>query len=90
VTRRHWILLAILLVTGLVVLPVVAYVVAGRIIGPYAGARGLASYLGAIYADAGRGKPLALVMLLAPALCAGVWGLRAWFGRVITHTRNPA
>lgn len=60
-------------------MPVITYMVGGHLVGRYAGPRGLASYLGAIYADAGRGNPLALALLVGPVLCAGVWLLRSWF-----------
>jgi hypothetical protein len=80
-TRRHWSLLATSLLSGALLLPVTAYIAAGRIIGPYAGTRGLASYLGAIYLDASQGKPLALLILVAPTLCLGLWMLRGWMGR---------
>lgn len=76
--RWRWILLLVSLFAGCVLLPVAAYVIGGRFAGPYAGPRGLASYFGAIYADAARGQPIALLMILGPALCMGVWGLRAW------------
>jgi len=72
-----------LLLLGCVALPIVAYVGGGRLAGPYAGPRGLASYLGAIYQDAGRGSPLALALLFGPLLCAVVWALRSLLlGRV--------
>lgn len=79
--RSRWIFLAALGVAGCLVLPIVGYVIGGRLAGPYGGARGLASYLGSIYVDAGRGKPLALALLAGPLLCAGVWIVRAWLLR---------
>lgn len=79
--KRSWILLAVLLAAGLVVFPVAAYVIGGRVVGPYAGPRGLASYLGAIYADAGRGSPLALLMLAGPLVGLGAWPVRSWLLR---------
>lgn len=65
------------LVMGLVLLPVAGYVVGGRLIGPYPGPRGLASYFGAIFSEAGRGHPLALLLLLGPAAIVVIWWLRA-------------
>jgi hypothetical protein len=84
--RSRWILLAAMVVAGCVVLPVVAYVVGGRLVGPYAGPRGLASYLGAIYSDAGQGNPLAVAMLGGPLLCAGAWLIRSW---LLKRLRRP-
>lgn len=81
--RWRSILLLVSLFAGCVLLPVAAYVVGGRFAGPYAGPRGLASYFGAIYADAARGQPVALLMVLGPALCVVVWGLRAWLLRSV-------
>lgn len=82
-SRWRWILLLLSLFAGCVLLPVAAYVVGGRLAGPYAGSRGLASYFGAIYADAARGQPVALLMILGPTLCLGVWGLRTWLLRSV-------
>jgi hypothetical protein len=41
----------------------------------------LASYLGSIYADAFSGRPQALLLLLGPLLCMGIWELRGWLCR---------
>jgi hypothetical protein len=76
--RSAWILFIALIVVGFVAVPVGAYVAGGRLAGPYAGPRGLASFLGAIYADAVRGRLLALTLLLGPLLAVSVWPLRAW------------
>ena len=76
--RSRWIVLAALVLAGCVIVPVLAYVAGGRLVGPYAGPRGLASYLGAIYGDAGRGNLLALALLAGPVVCAGVWMVRSW------------
>ena len=75
---HNWILLAALVLAGGAVLPVIAYVIGGRLVGPYAGPRGLASYLGAIYTDAGSGHSLALALLAGPLLSVGAWRLRSW------------
>jgi hypothetical protein len=76
VARSRWLLLLFLGVAGPLILPVAAYVAGGRIVGPYAGARGLETYLGAIYADALRGGVLALAIVLGPLLVALAWSLR--------------
>lgn len=86
---RWWLAVAALALGG-VVLPVTAYVMAGRVVGPYAGARGLASYLGTIYSDAAAGRPLALILLLGPLACAGAWLLRAWALRRLDAPEAPA
>ncbi len=83
VSRWRLTLFLALLAVGGVLLPIAGYVLGGRLVGPYAGPRGLASYLGAIYADVARGRPLALLLLLAPVLCFGIWELRAMF---MSHT----
>lgn len=75
--RTHWWILGIVIALGLLILPAIAYVAGGEVVGPYAGPRGLASYLGHIYQDAGRLRWLALIVLLAPALIAGVWMARS-------------
>lgn len=76
-----------LLLAGVLILPVTAYLAGGRLAGTYAGSRGLASYLGTIYGAAGRGRPLALILLLAPVLIAGVWGFRKWLLRSLQRSR---
>jgi hypothetical protein len=87
--RQHWILMLICLLAGGLVLPIAAYVVGGRVIGPFQGSRGLATYLGTLYADAAHGHVLALVTLLGPALCLVIWLLRAWLVRR-TGQQEPA
>lgn len=62
---------------GSVLLPVLAYVIGGRLVGPYPGTRGLGSFLEAIYADAASGSLLAFCLLLGPAICVASWALRA-------------
>jgi hypothetical protein len=74
-------LFMVLAAAGAVLVPVAAYVAGGRLVGPYAGPRGLASYLGSIYADAFSGRPQALLLLLGPLLCMGIWELRGWLCR---------
>lgn len=66
-----------IILLGCVALPIAAYVIGGRLAGPYAGPRGLASYLGAVYQDAARGRPLAIALLFGPLLCVAVWPLRS-------------
>lgn len=77
----RWPLLLFLGVAGPLLVPVAAYVAGGRIVGPYAGARGLESYLGAIYADALRGRLLALAIVLGPLLVAIGWSVRSAYLR---------
>ncbi len=78
----RWIVVAsMLLILGFLVVPVATYLTGGRLIGPYAGQRGLASYLGMIYSDAGRGRIAALALVFGPLLGIGVWPLRAWILR---------
>lgn len=74
----RWVIILALLFTGAVLLPVLAYIAGSRLVGDYAGPRGLASYLGSIYADAGGGHPLAITLLLAPSLVMAIWLLRSW------------
>ena len=81
-------MLGVLLLAGALILPVLGYIGGGRIVGAYAGPRGLASYLGSIYDAAGRGRPLALSLLLAPALIAGVWLFRIWLLRRLQPMRQ--
>lgn len=73
--RWRWALLLALL-AGTLLLPVAAYVAGGILVGPYEGNRGLASYFGALYRDAGRGRLPALLVLLGPAAGVLVWRLR--------------
>lgn len=75
---KRWMLWGALLLIGALVLPIGAYWFGGQFVGPYAGPRGLASYLGAIYGDLSGGRPLAVVLVLAPLLCVGIWQLRNW------------
>jgi hypothetical protein len=75
------------LVAGLVLLPTAAYVWGGRLAGPYAGPRGLASYLGSLYGDAGQGRLLAWLVLAGPPLAIAVWPLRSW---LLRRWRAPA
>jgi hypothetical protein len=70
-----WLVLAL---AGGFLLAVVAYWTGTRLIGPFAGARGLATFLGNIYADAGKGSPLALALLAGPLAIGLVWKLRGW------------
>lgn len=74
----RWLVAGIAAAGGALVLPVVAYVAGGQIVGPYPGPRGLASYLGGIYGDALGGHPLALALVLTPALVMLIWLARAW------------
>jgi len=73
---RRLALLLLVAASGPLLLPVAAYVAGGRLIGPYAGARGLASYLESIYGAALAGGPLALAVVLGPVLVVLAWSLR--------------
>ena len=79
--RSRVLLLATALLAGIVLVPMAAYVWGGRLAGPYAGTRGLASYLGALYADAAQGRLLAWLVLAGPVLAVGVWPLRSFLLR---------
>lgn len=69
-------LLLLVAASGPLLLPVAAYVAGGRLVGPYAGSRGLASYLESIYGDALAGGALALAVVLGPVLIVVAWSLR--------------
>ncbi|MCC7258228.1 MAG: hypothetical protein IT486_07630 [Gammaproteobacteria bacterium] len=86
-SKSRWLLAGTAAIGGMLVLPVLGYVAGGRLVGPYAGPRGLASYLGSIYGDALAGHPLALMLVLAPGAIVGVWLLRAG---VLHRMREPA
>ena len=77
--RSLWLLIASLFL-GLVVIPITVYVAGQRFVATYEGSRGLASFFGVIYGDAFQGKPLAVLLLLAPALVLVTWMLhrRIW------------
>lgn len=74
---RSLLFLALALAGGFL-LAVTAYWAGTRLIGPFAGTRGLATFLGNIYADAGKGSPLALTLLAGPLAIGLVWKLRGW------------
>ncbi|MBW7930994.1 MAG: hypothetical protein H3C57_06770 [Gammaproteobacteria bacterium] len=74
---RGLLFLALALASGFL-LVVAAYWAGTRFIGPFAGARGLATFLGNIYADAGQGSPLALTLLAGPLAIGLAWKLRGW------------
>ena len=80
VPRPLWMPLIALLL-GTLALPVAAYVAGSHLIAPYEGEHGLASFFGAIYADAVRARPLALSLLFGPALVLAVWKFNAWAWR---------
>lgn len=77
----RWLLLPLLALTGLFLLPAVAYRAGKAVIGPYGGKLGLADYLGSIYRGAAGGEPLALWLLASPLLVALVWWLVLALGR---------
>jgi hypothetical protein len=83
---RRWALLLFLGIAGPLLLPVAAYVAGGRVVGPYPGSRGLASYLGDIYAEALQGSVLALAIVLGPLLVALAWALRRQLLRPSSRT----
>jgi len=70
-----WLLLGLL--AGFL-LAVLAYWAGTRVIGPFAGTRGLATFLGNIYADAGGGSPLALALVAGPLAIGLAWKWRGW------------
>jgi hypothetical protein len=79
---RHWLAAGVvLLCVGMFVMPVAAYLAGANLAGEYQGPRGLASYMGAIYADAARGRLPALLLLCGPLLAVAIWPLRAWILR---------
>ncbi len=82
--RSSWIRWLLLAIAGLLFVPAIAYLLASRVIGPYGGDRGVATYFSSIYADALAGRPFAVLLLLAPVLVAGAWRLRR---RLLTRTR---
>lgn len=69
------------LALGWLALPALAYALGRRVIGPYEGSRGLASYAGSIYAAAGAGQPLALTMVFSPLLIFAIWSLHGYLRR---------
>ena len=70
----------LLIVTGLLFLPVCAYIVGLIVVGPYEGQSGVAGYLGTLYVSAWRGELTARLLLLTPLLLAATWviGLRLY------------
>ncbi len=83
--RSSWIRWLLLAIAGLLFVPAIAYLLASRVIGPYGGDRGVATYFSSSYADALAGRPFAVLLLLAPVLVAGVWRLRRL---LLTRTRT--
>ena len=57
----------ILVLSGFLMLPVLAFIVGQAVVGPYEGDGGFAGYLGTIVADIGRGKLGALALVTTPA-----------------------
>jgi hypothetical protein len=81
VPRSLW-LPIIALLGGTLLLPVACYLAGARLIAPYEGPHGLSSYFGAIYADAARAQPLALALILGPALIVVIWKMNRWAWRL--------
>jgi hypothetical protein len=83
---RRWssIVLSVAL-TGLVILPVVAFIGGYLVAGQYEGAFGVIGYLGSIYADLLDGQRAAVVLVLTPAVIVTAWylvgGLRTYLAR---------
>lgn len=70
----RWLLLfATFGLTGGLLVPAAAYVAGKRLIGAYEGKLGFMDYASSIYAAAGRGEPLAWLILLSPTLVWLVW-----------------
>ena len=78
---KHAWWLAASLVLGWLVLPVLAYLLGRQLIGPYEGSRGLSTYVGSIFSAVAQGQPLAIVMVIAPALLLGIWALQGYLRR---------
>jgi hypothetical protein len=81
VPRPLW-LPIVALIVGALLLPIAAYVGGTHLVAPYEGAHGLGSFFGAIYADAARGHPLALSLLLGPVLVVVIWKMNGWLWRL--------
>ena len=79
--KRNLIRIVALLVIGAVIVPIVAYLVGGTIVGPYEGNGGLTDYLGTIYLSAGRGERAALTLILTPLLIVAIWLTALWLFR---------
>jgi hypothetical protein len=69
----------------MLLLPIAAYVAGTRLIAPYEGPHGLSSFFGAIYADAARAQPLALALILGPAVVVVIWKMHRWAWRLTTR-----
>ncbi len=82
--RRTILLATSLLAAGLVLLPLLVYLVGQLVVGPYEGGRGIMGFVGSIYAGLLRGEVSAWLLVASPALLTACWaGLR----RVSGH--NP-
>ncbi len=71
--KKILIRIAALLFAGAVIIPVMAYLVGGTIVGSYEGNGGLAGYLGTIYLSTWHGERAALMLILAPLLIVVIW-----------------
>ena len=66
---------ALALLLSFLIVPVCAYFGGLLVVGDYEGESGLLGYLISIYGDALRGRWLAWMLVLAPALIIGGWAL---------------
>jgi hypothetical protein len=72
-TRRKWIVLITVAGLGVLLSPMVIYLVGRPIAGEYEDPRGLLGLYANIYEDALALNPGALLVLFAPALFIGIW-----------------
>lgn len=61
------------LLCGFGLLPVLVFVVGEALVGPYQGPVGLASFMGALYADLGNFQLGAWLLVATPSIIVGVW-----------------
>ena len=79
--KKTLIRIGALLVVGAVIVPIMAYLVGGTIVGPYEGNSGLAGYLGTIYLSTWHGERAALTLILSPLLIIAIWLTALWLFR---------
>ena len=66
-------------IAGLILLPALIFVFGVLFAGSYEGSSGVFGFLGDLYADLLRGRPLAWAIAASPAALAGTWWLVARF-----------
>ena len=62
-----------LILSGFLILPLLAFTVGQAVVGPYEGSAGLPGYLGSIFTDIWRGKPGAVTLVFAPTVIVAIW-----------------